>query len=148
MRAAWRASQRSMRRKSFHSAFTLHSHSRADSERVANPRRRCCGDVYFAAFRHPTRAVKATIIPVTPFQQNCSILVCEDTNKAAIVDPGGEVDRIVAALKKTGATPEKIFLTHGHIDHVGGTLELAHRLGLPIEGPHPDERFWIDQLPA
>jgi len=92
--------------------------------------------------------VKATIVPVTPFQQNCSILVCEDTNKAAIVDPGGEVDRIVAALEKTGATPEKILLTHGHIDHVGGTVELARRLGLPIEGPHPDERFWIDQLPA
>jgi glyoxylase-like metal-dependent hydrolase (beta-lactamase superfamily II) len=91
--------------------------------------------------------MRAGIIPVTPFQQNCSILFCEETKKAAIVDPGGDLDRIVAALDKLGAIPEKIFLTHGHIDHCGGTVELRRQLGVPVEGPHEEDRFWIDQLP-
>jgi glyoxylase-like metal-dependent hydrolase (beta-lactamase superfamily II) len=91
--------------------------------------------------------VQITIIPVTPFQQNCSLLVCEQTNRAALVDPGGDLDRILEAVERTGASPEKILLTHGHIDHCGGTAELARRLGLPVEGPHRDDRFWIDQLP-
>jgi hydroxyacylglutathione hydrolase len=91
--------------------------------------------------------MRAGIIPVTPFQQNCSILFCEETKKAAIVDPGGDLDQIVAALDKLGAIPEKIFLTHGHIDHCGGTAELRRQLGVPVEGPHEEDRFWIDQLP-
>lgn len=91
--------------------------------------------------------MRVGIIPVTPFQQNCSILFCEETKKAAIVDPGGDLDQIVAALDKLGAMPEKIFLTHGHIDHCGGTVELRRQLGVPVEGPHEEDRFWIDQLP-
>lgn len=91
--------------------------------------------------------MRAGIIPVTPFQQNCSILLCEETNRAAIVDPGGDLDQIAAALEKFGAAPEKIFLTHGHIDHCGGTAELRKQLGVPVEGPHEEDRFWIDQLP-
>jgi glyoxylase-like metal-dependent hydrolase (beta-lactamase superfamily II) len=91
--------------------------------------------------------VQITIIPVTPFQQNCSLLVCEETNRAAVVDPGGDLDRILEAVEQTGASPEKILLTHGHIDHCGGTAELARRLGLPVEGPQQEDRFWIDQLP-
>lgn len=92
--------------------------------------------------------MKFGIVPVTPFQQNCSILLCEDTGAAAIVDPGGDIDKIVAAIEKIGAKPERIFLTHGHIDHVAGTPELARRLGIPIEGPQREDRFWIEQLPA
>ena len=90
--------------------------------------------------------VKLAIVPVTPFQQNCSLLICAATQRAAFVDPGGEVDRLLEALESTGATLEKILVTHGHIDHCGGVAELAERTGVPVEGPHPDESFWIDQL--
>lgn len=91
--------------------------------------------------------MKFGIIPVTPFQQNCSLLVCEETGAAAIVDPGGDIDRILAAIDKVGARAERIFLTHGHIDHAGGTAEIARRLQVPVEGPHREDRFLIDQLP-
>jgi len=90
--------------------------------------------------------VKLAIIPVTPFQQNCSLLICPATQRAAFVDPGGEVDRLLELLAQRGATLEKVLITHGHIDHCGGAAELAERAGVPIEGPHPDESFWIDQL--
>lgn len=90
--------------------------------------------------------MKLAILPVTPFQQNCSLVVCSDTRRAAFVDPGGEIDRLLAALEKSGATLEKILVTHGHIDHCGGVAELAERTGVPIEGPHREDAFWIDQL--
>ncbi len=88
------------------------------------------------------------IIPVTPFQQNCSLLWCEATKKAAVVDPGGDLERIAAAVAKLGLEVEKILLTHGHIDHAGGTAELRRRLGVPVEGPQREDAFWIDQLPG
>ena len=90
--------------------------------------------------------MRASIIPVTPFEQNCSVLVCERTGRAAVVDPGGDLDRIVAALEQAKAAIEKIFVTHGHIDHCGGAAELRRRTGAPIEGPHRDDDFWIGQL--
>lgn len=90
--------------------------------------------------------MKLAIVPVTPFQQNCSIIVCTATNRAAFVDPGGEVDRLFDTLAKTGATLEKVLITHGHIDHCGGVAEVAQRAGVPIEGPHREDSFWIDQL--
>lgn len=90
--------------------------------------------------------MKALIVPVTPFQQNCSVLVCEKTNKAAVVDPGGEVERILEAVRESGAEVEKILLTHGHLDHVGGVADLAEQLGVPVIGPHRDESFWLDML--
>lgn len=91
--------------------------------------------------------MKVAIIPVTPFQQNCSLLVCKQTNKAAVVDPGGDIELIRDAVQEWGAELEKILLTHGHIDHCGGTAELVQELGLPVEGPHIDDRFLIDDLP-
>ena len=91
--------------------------------------------------------MKVAIIPVTPFQQNCSLLVCEETHKAAVVDPGGDLELILDAVKKQGVELEKILLTHGHIDHCGGTAQLSEQLGLPVEGPHLDDRFLIDELP-
>ena len=91
--------------------------------------------------------MKVLLVPVTPFQQNCSIIVCEKTNRCAVVDPGGDLDQILAAVAKTGATLEKILLTHGHIDHCGGTAELKRQTGVPVEGPQKEETFWIDQLP-
>lgn len=89
----------------------------------------------------------AHIVPVTPFAQNCTILVCETTREAAVVDPGGEVDRIIAQLDALQVKPTKILLTHAHIDHAGGTADLARRLQLTIEGPHEGDLFWIEGLP-
>ncbi|MCM8558405.1 MBL fold metallo-hydrolase [Sphingomicrobium sp. GRR-S6-50] len=91
--------------------------------------------------------MKAAIIPVTPLQQNCTLLWCTKTNKAAFCDPGGDLDRLKSALDQSGAQLEKIILTHGHIDHCGQAGVLAKELGVPIEGPHEDDRFWIDRLP-
>ena len=85
--------------------------------------------------------LKVTIVPVTPFAQNCSIVACTATNRAAIVDPGGDVPRIREAIDKLKVTPERILLTHGHIDHAGGAAELAEALKLPIEGPDERDAF-------
>lgn len=92
--------------------------------------------------------LKVAVVPVTPFQQNCSVIACERTLRAAAIDPGGDLDRIDAALARLGGTLEKVLLTHGHIDHCGQAAEYARRHGVPIEGPHEADRFWIDQLPA
>jgi hydroxyacylglutathione hydrolase len=91
--------------------------------------------------------LKVALVPVTPFEQNCSILICQETNKAAIVDPGGDLPKIIDALAQLKTHAEKILLTHGHIDHCAGAPALAKELNIPIEGPHEDERFWLDQLP-
>jgi len=91
--------------------------------------------------------LKLAIVPVTPFEQNCSLLVCGRTNRVAAFDPGGDLDRIDEAVAQTGARLEKVFLTHGHIDHCGQAAEYAQRHGVPLEGPHEDDRFWIAQLP-
>ncbi len=91
--------------------------------------------------------MKFRVIPVTPFQQNCSLLWCEETRQGAVVDPGGDLDLILASAAQLGVRIVKILLTHGHIDHAGGAAELAARLDIPIEGPQQEERFWIDQLP-
>ncbi len=87
-------------------------------------------------------------MPVTPFQQNCTLLKCPHSGSLAIIDPGGEIDRLKQAIDTFGGKPEKILLTHGHLDHVGGTAELAEQLGLPVIGPHRDDAFWIEQLPG
>lgn len=87
------------------------------------------------------------IVPVTAFQQNCTILMCQETHEAAIVDPGGNLDRIEQALEKMQAKPVAIWLTHAHIDHAGGTADLAEKLGIPITGPHKGDDFWIELLP-
>jgi len=91
-------------------------------------------------------SLKYRVIPVTPFEQNCTLLWCTETNKAAVVDPGGDLDRIRAAVEAEGVTLEKILLTHAHIDHAGGTAELSKSAGLPIEGPRKEDNFWIQGL--
>ncbi|HCP00490.1 MAG TPA: hypothetical protein DIT35_03275, partial [Rhodospirillaceae bacterium] len=83
--------------------------------------------------------MKVVIIPVTAFQQNCSLLWCTETNMAAVVDPGGEIDRINTAIAAQGVVVEKILLTHGHIDHAGAAADLAEQLSVPIEGPHIED---------
>ncbi len=90
--------------------------------------------------------MKAAIIPVTPLQQNCTLLWCTKTMRGAFVDPGGDLDRLKAAAKSQNVAIEKILLTHGHIDHCGGAGILAEELGVPIEGPHELDRFWISRL--
>ena len=86
-------------------------------------------------------------IPVTPFQQNCSLVWCDDTRQAAVIDPGGDLEVILSAVDEHGLKLQQIWLTHAHIDHAGATAELAARLKLPIIGPHPGDQFWIDGLP-
>ncbi|WP_109807923.1 MBL fold metallo-hydrolase [Sphingosinithalassobacter portus] len=90
--------------------------------------------------------LRAAIVPVTPLQQNCSLLWCTETMKGAFVDPGGDLDKLRAAAKQAGVTVEKILITHGHIDHCGAAGEFAKELGVPIEGPHEADRFWIARL--
>jgi hydroxyacylglutathione hydrolase len=89
---------------------------------------------------------KAFIIPVTPFQQNCTLLWCEATKRAVVVDPGGDLPDIERAIARGNVTVDKIWLTHGHIDHVGGAAALKGKLGVPIEGPHRDDLFLMQNV--
>ena len=91
--------------------------------------------------------MKAYVIPVTAYQQNCSLLVCEETNKAALVDPGGDLPKLLDAVKQVGCELEKIFLTHAHMDHCAGAGELREQLNIPIEGPQKEDIFWLEKLP-
>ncbi len=93
-----------------------------------------------------TSQLSTIIIPVTSFQQNCTLLVCTETGKAAVIDPGGDIEHVLAVAKEQGAEIAQIFLTHGHIDHVGGTAVLGEHTGASIEGPHIDDKFWIDGI--
>lgn len=94
-----------------------------------------------------TRPLNAVIIPVTALQQNCTLLWCTKTLRGAFVDPGGDLDKLKAVATEQGVTIEKLLVTHGHIDHCGDTGVLARDLGVPIEGPHPEDKFWIDSNP-
>lgn len=94
----------------------------------------------------PMQPLRAAIIPVTPLQQNCTLFWCTATNRGAFVDPGGDLDRLKDAARQHGVEIEKILVTHGHIDHCGQAGILARELGVPIEGPHEADRFWIARL--
>ena len=94
----------------------------------------------------PNPPLKAAIVPVTAFQQNCTLLWCTETNKAALVDPGGDLPKLREAIRQTGVEVEKILVTHGHMDHCGQAGVFARELGVPVEGPHEDDRFWIEGL--
>ncbi len=89
---------------------------------------------------------KAFIIPVTPFQQNCTLLWCETSKRAVVIDPGGDLVQITRAIGEAGVTVEKIWLTHGHIDHVGGAADLKAQLKVPIEGPHRADLFLLEHV--
>ncbi len=90
--------------------------------------------------------MKVIVIPVTPFEQNCSLVICEQSKKAAIVDPGGDVAHILSIVAQQGVNVDKIILTHGHLDHVGGTQEIAKALNVPVIGPEKEDQFWLEQL--
>jgi glyoxylase-like metal-dependent hydrolase (beta-lactamase superfamily II) len=91
--------------------------------------------------------LRAAIIPVTPFQQNCTLLWSDTTKKGVVIDPGGDLDHIREAIAQNGVKVEKILLTHGHIDHAAGAADLKEELGVPVEGPHEADRFLLDRLP-
>ncbi len=91
--------------------------------------------------------MKTKVIPVTPFKQNCSLLMCEASGHAALIDPGGEIEHIEALLDEQQMKLEKIFLTHAHLDHCGAAAALAQRHQVPIEGPHEADQFWLERLP-
>lgn len=92
------------------------------------------------------KGLKASIIPVTPFQQNCTLLWSEDSMQGAVVDPGGDLEQIQIAIEEVGMRPEKILLTHGHIDHAGAAEELRSLLQVDIEGPHRADQILLDNL--
>lgn len=92
--------------------------------------------------------LKAAIVPVTPFDQNCTLIWDDGSKVGAVVDPGGDVDRILGAIKEVGMKVEKVVLTHGHLDHVGGAVELAKWFGVKIEGPHQADKFLMDGVEA
>lgn len=91
-------------------------------------------------------ALQCRILPVTAFEQNCSLIWCDRTREAALVDAGGDIERLLAAVQAEGVTLTKLLVTHAHIDHAGAVGELADRLNLPVEGPHEGDQFWIDRL--
>jgi hydroxyacylglutathione hydrolase len=91
-------------------------------------------------------SLKATVIPVTPYRQNCSLVWCTATGRGAMIDPGGEVEKLKEVVKSQGVTLEKVLLTHGHLDHASGATKLARDFGVPIEGPHPDDLFLLEGL--
>ncbi|MEC8375248.1 MAG: MBL fold metallo-hydrolase [Pseudomonadota bacterium] len=86
------------------------------------------------------------VLPVTPFAQNCSLIWCSETMKGAFVDPGGDIDKLIKAATQHGVSIEKIILTHGHLDHVGGTVAIAKHYNVPVIGPHIGDKFWLDAL--
>ena len=90
--------------------------------------------------------LRAAIVPVTAFEQNCSLLWCTSTMRGVLIDAGGDLPRLRQAIEQAGITVEKLLVTHGHMDHCGMTGVLAQELGVPIEGPHEDDRFWIEGL--
>ncbi|MEQ9812393.1 MAG: MBL fold metallo-hydrolase [Azospirillaceae bacterium] len=92
-------------------------------------------------------SMQAVIVPVTPLQQNCTVFWWSETMVGAVVDPGGDLDRIRAAIAEKGVAVEKILLTHGHADHAAAAAALARELGVPIWGPHMADRFWLEKLP-
>ena len=91
--------------------------------------------------------LKFEVIPVTQFAQNCSLIWCDETHQAALIDPGGEADKLLTAIAKRGLTLTHILLTHGHLDHVGAAAELREKTGVAITGPHKEDAFWLDMLP-
>jgi glyoxylase-like metal-dependent hydrolase (beta-lactamase superfamily II) len=92
--------------------------------------------------------IRALVTAVTPLQQNCTIVFRPQSRKAAVIDPGGEVERILKVARDHRLEIEKIWITHGHLDHAGGAAALKAATGAPIEGPHLEDRFWIDQIEA
>lgn len=91
--------------------------------------------------------MKLEIIPVTPLQQNCSLLVCEESGEAVLVDPGGDAEVLISHVRRQQVEPVRLLLTHGHFDHAGAAAELADYWGIPVVGPHRDDEFLLESIP-
>lgn len=91
-------------------------------------------------------SLQCAIVPVTPLAQNCSVVWCTATHEGAVVDPGGDLDQVIAVAKEQDIRIARILITHGHLDHAGAAAELAQLLSVPIEGPQREDRFWIDRI--
>ena len=91
-------------------------------------------------------SLRVEVVQVTPFKQNCSIIWCNETRIGAIIDPGGDIEKISAVIDKHNVSIEKILLTHGHLDHAGGASPLSRRLNVPVVGPHRDDLFWLEGI--
>jgi glyoxylase-like metal-dependent hydrolase (beta-lactamase superfamily II) len=102
--------------------------------------------IFLRVFLKEPIMLQYKIIPVTPFQQNCTLFWCDETMQAAVVDPGGDIERVIAAIDKNKLTLVKVFLTHAHIDHAGATDALSKHYNVEIEGPHKEDQFWIDRI--
>ena len=102
---------------------------------------------YLSGMDQSPPPIGVAVFPVTPLQQNCTLVWCRKTMKAAIIDPGASVDGLLGAVAKQGLTLEAIWITHGHLDHAGGAAEMQEKTGLDIIGPHPADQFWIDGIP-
>jgi hydroxyacylglutathione hydrolase len=113
---------------------------------LASGRRRTHHEAMTDTQTKPVPPLRAAVVPVTAFQQNCTLLWCTKTMRGAFVDPGGDLPKLTAAARQHGVTVEKILLTHGHVDHCGQAGVLAAQLGVPIEGPHEADRYWIARL--
>ncbi len=90
--------------------------------------------------------MRVVTIPVTDYQQNCSILICEQSKKAALIDPGGDLAVLIEAIETHDVQVEKVFLTHGHLDHAGAAMACASHFNVPVEGPHISDKYWLDDL--
>ncbi len=102
---------------------------------------------YLWRMSQPSPAIGVFVTPVTPLQQNCTTVWCTRTLKAAVIDPGGSVDAVIAEVARRGLTLDQIWITHGHLDHAGGAAEMQEKSGVHIIGPHPEDQFWIDGIP-
>jgi hydroxyacylglutathione hydrolase len=102
---------------------------------------------YVGGMSQSPSPVGVFVTPVTPLQQNCTTVWCTATNKAAVIDPGGSVDQIIAEIARRGLTLDQIWITHGHLDHAAGAAEMAEKSGAPIIGPQAEDQFWIADLP-
>lgn len=92
--------------------------------------------------------LKYQVIPVTSYQQNCSLVWCDKTHDAVLIDPGGDIEVLLAAVEENKVNLKAVWLTHGHLDHIGGTAELKNLFNLPVIGPHKDDQFLFEAIPA
>jgi hydroxyacylglutathione hydrolase len=103
---------------------------------------------YLGSMTDTASPIGVFVTPVTPLQQNCTTVWCTQTKKAAVIDPGGSVDAVMGEISRRGLTLDQIWITHGHLDHAGGAAEMQEKSGARIEGPHPDDQFWIEKIPS
>jgi len=117
---------------------------KVNASRPVSPRAACR---YVCVMTQSASPIGVFVTPVTPLQQNCTTVWCTRTMKAAVIDPGGSVDAVLGEVARRGLTLDRIWITHGHLDHAGGAQDMKDKTGVQIEGPHREDQFWIDKIP-